>query len=148
MANWVNELLLVLLLLFKFWINRCCCCCSCRFNIHSLSHLLKRKREREINKTTWNPVNWIRWAQNECKCTKDTYTIQLSIPFVCPFVRPFVHSYAYPSIEVIYVMLRLLMPRAQTHARTAYRFCNALDNTLTQIQMYAFVLSMENESGE
>lgn len=138
MANWVNGLSLLLLVfvrLFLFFLQiskQCCCfrCCSCAVPVWTRSLEKERERKSDMNKTTWNTVNWIRWAQNECNARKiltpfNYPTIRLPVPFVRLSIRSFVRSFAYPSIEMIYAVLlvsRLLLTRAQTHARTAYWF--------------------------
>lgn len=89
-----------------------------------------------------------------------TYTIQLSNHSLAGspvrlFVRLSIRSFVRLSIHRndICCAAGAAAAAASANASTntcAHRVlvCNALDNTLTQIRMYAFVLPMENESGE
>lgn len=157
MANWVNGLLLLLLVFVRFLssiLKQRCCSCVVPVWTRSL------EKERDMNKTTWNTVNWIRWAQNECCARKiltpfNYPTIRLPVrSFVRSCACPFVHSFVRLSIHRNDICCAAAGAAAAANASTntcahhRVLVCNALDNTLTQIQMYAFVLSMENESGE
>lgn len=165
--NWVNGLSLLLLVFVRSFVSFFpqiqnsdgVVVVSC-----SSMNSFARKREKDMNKTTWNTVNWIRWAQNECYARKILYlhhsTIQpLACPFARPFVRALVHSFARSLVRLSIHRNDICCAAGAAAAATsanastntcAHRVlvCNALDNTLTQIRMYAFVLPMENESGE